>query len=73
MSRSEWFVAFLITLASVAALMIMSEMHSWSSSATTWALNGVLAAPLAIEFVLIRWRKRSGRRHGRRGATHPTR
>lgn len=72
MSRFVWFVSLLITLVFVAALMIVSETHSWSSSATTWALTAVLGAPLAIEFALIRWRKRSGRRHRRRGAVHPT-
>jgi len=72
MSRPVWFVTFLITLALAAALMVVSETHAWSSSATTWALTAVLAAPLAFEFALIRWRKRFGLRRRHRGAAHPT-
>lgn len=71
MSRFAWGLSVCATLALATVLMVLSELHSWSSSATTWGLTAIFGIPLAIDFALLRWRQRPGRRDGRRG--RPTR
>lgn len=70
MSRLAWFISVFVTLALAAVFVVLSESHSWSSSATTWGLTAIFGAPTAIDMALLRWRKRSGR-HGGGGSMHP--
>jgi hypothetical protein len=66
-------VPVLVALALAAALIAISEMHSWSSSATTWGLVVILGAPTVIDLSVWRRRKRSARhRDGGGGAAHPS-
>jgi hypothetical protein len=71
MSRSAWFTSVFVTLLLAAAFIVLSESHSWSSSATTWGLTAIFGAPTAIDIALLRWRKRSSRRRGGGGSMHP--
>jgi hypothetical protein len=73
MSRFAWFASMCVTLALAVVLIVLSELHSWSSPATTWGLTAIFGTPLAIDFVLLRLRQRSGGRHDGSGrAARPT-
>lgn len=72
MSRFAWGLSVCATLVLATVLIVLSEVHSWSSSATTWALNGVLGTPLAIDFALLRRRRSGSHRGGSGRAAHPT-
>jgi hypothetical protein len=72
MRRLAGLIPVLVALAFSAALVVLSDLHSWSSSATTWGLVAILGAPTVIDFVVLRWRKRFARHHdGGGGAAHP--
>jgi hypothetical protein len=69
MRRLTWLFSLFMTLAGVATIVVLSELHSWSSAATTWALTAALAAPTVADIAVVRLRGRSARRHGDSGGT----
>lgn len=72
MKRLTWLFSLFMTLAGVATIVVLSELHSWSSSATTWALTVALAGPTVADIAVVRLRGRSAGRHGDSGgAAHP--
>jgi hypothetical protein len=68
--KFAWSISLFLTLAGVAMVILLSERNTWSSSATTWALTAVLAAPTVVDIAVVRMRKRAARRRGARAA-HP--
>lgn len=68
--KFAWPISLFLTLAGVAMVILLSERNTWSSSATTWVLTAVLAAPTVVDIAVVRMRKRAaGRRDDR--AAHP--
>jgi len=54
-------VPFFLTLALVAALVVFADAHSWSDSATQWAIAAILAGSTILDLLVARWRERSSR------------
>ena len=57
-------IPFFLTMAFAATLIVLSEVHSWSSSATTWGLTAIFAGSTVIDLAVSRWRERSTRHRG---------
>src|SRR5262249_36608540 len=58
-------VSLLMTLALAATVVWLSDVHSWSSEATAWALTAVLGGSTAIDLAVSRWWERSSWRQRR--------
>lgn len=71
MKRFAWLISLLMALAGVAGIIVFSELQSWGSAATTWALAAALAAPTLTDFAVVHLRRRSIRRRESGGAAHP--
>jgi Zn-dependent protease with chaperone function len=62
-------IPLVVTLALVAALIVFANAHSWSDSATQWAITAILGGSTIIDLAVARWRERSSRSHGEDRAT----
>lgn len=58
-------ISLLVTLALAATVVWFSDLHSWSSEATAWAITAVLGGSTAIDLAVSRWWERSSWRHRR--------
>jgi hypothetical protein len=71
MKQIAWLISLFMVMVGATMVVLFSEWHSWSSSATTWALAAVFAAPTVVDIAVVRIRKRSARRRGNDRAAHP--
>jgi hypothetical protein len=63
MRRFFGLVPLLVTLALAATVVWLSDVHSWSSEATAWAITAALGGSTAIDLAVSRWWERSSWRH----------
>lgn len=64
-------IPFLVTLIAAGTVILLSDLHSWSSEATTWVLAAVFGGSTVVDLTLSRWWERASRhRRERRRTAH---
>lgn len=71
MKQIPWLISLLMVIVGATMVVLFSEWHSWSSSATTWALAAVFAAPTVVDIAVVHMRKHSARRRRSDRTAHP--